>query len=29
MTDVRIVHVEPWPGRLREAGFAISHPRRL
>jgi hypothetical protein len=24
MTDVRIVHVEPWPGRLREAGFAIS-----
>ena len=24
MTLVRIVHVEPWPGRLREAGFAIS-----
>jgi bifunctional DNase/RNase len=24
MTGVRIVHVEPWPGRLREAGFAIS-----
>jgi hypothetical protein len=24
MTDVRIVHAEPWPGRLREAGFAIS-----
>jgi bifunctional DNase/RNase len=24
MTHVRIVHVEPWPGRLPEAGFAIS-----
>jgi hypothetical protein len=24
MTGVRMVHVEPWPGRLREAGFAIS-----
>jgi len=24
MTDVRIVHAEPWPGRLPEAGFAIS-----
>jgi hypothetical protein len=24
MTGVRIVHVEPWPGRLGEAGFAIS-----
>jgi bifunctional DNase/RNase len=24
MTDVRVVHAEPWPGRLPEAGFAIS-----
>ena len=24
MTEVRIVHAEPWPGRLPEAGFAIS-----
>jgi hypothetical protein len=24
MTDVRIAHVEPWPGKLGEAGFAIS-----
>jgi hypothetical protein len=24
MTDVRIVHAEPWPGRLPEAGFSIS-----
>ena len=24
MSEVRIVHAEPWPGRLPEAGFAIS-----
>jgi bifunctional DNase/RNase len=24
MTGVRLVHAEPWPGRLPEAGFAIS-----
>jgi len=24
MTGVRIAHVEPWPGRQREGGFAIS-----
>jgi hypothetical protein len=24
MTAVRIAHAEPWPGRLREGGFAIT-----